>query len=56
MLSGALTFPLETAFLAIVLPFICAYLVLVAISAILIRRNDPEHNSKKRSKTEPESA
>ena len=36
MLSGELTFPIETAFIAIVLPVVCAYVVLICVAATRI--------------------
>ena len=52
MISGELTFPIETAFMAIVLPVICAYLLLVAIAATGIKRNQGEQNDKSRSESQ----
>jgi len=49
MLSSELTFPIETAFIAIVLPVVCAYLLLVAIAATRINRDEGEQNAKRRS-------
>ena len=45
MLSGALTLPIETAFMAIVLPVVCAYLVLVAMAATRLVRDTAEHET-----------
>ena len=49
MISGELTFPIETAFMAIVLPVICAYLLLLAIAATGLNRHEGEQNDKSRS-------
>lgn len=45
MLSGALTFPIETAFMAIVLPVVCAYLVLVAVAVTRLARKTAEDDT-----------
>ncbi|UCH46648.1 MAG: hypothetical protein JSU95_11040 [Betaproteobacteria bacterium] len=49
MLSAELTFHIETAFIAIVLPFICAYLLLVAVAASRINCDESEHGSESHS-------
>ena len=45
MISGELTFPIESAFIAIVLPLICAYLLLVAVAATQINRKESEQKA-----------
>ena len=46
MISGELTFPIESAFIAVVLPVVCAYLLLVATAATRINRNKGEQDAK----------
>ena len=55
MLSGALTFPIETAFIAIVLPVTCAYLVLLAVAASRLVRSKAEKDTGSQSASEQNS-
>ncbi|UCD70064.1 MAG: hypothetical protein JSW48_08555 [Betaproteobacteria bacterium] len=46
MVNGELIFPIETAFMAIVLPVIFAYLLLIAAAASGLNRDEVEQDAK----------